>query len=93
MGVYPRRGSGEARGRVRREGRGRRAVTDIRLRRPQAVGAGRRRPAPHEEAPQGAASRTRQTPQSTQESREEGKEEVRHHQRTGRLVKPLFCQI
>lgn len=80
------RGSGAARGRVRSARRGRRAAAGAELGRPEAAGARRRRPPPHEAPPQGAARRSRETPQSPQESREESQEKVNPRTRPGQSI-------
>lgn len=67
---------GASRGRVRVARRGRRAAAGAELRGPEAAGAGRRPAQAHEAPPQGAALRTRETPQSAQEGGKEGQEEI-----------------
>lgn len=76
VGVGAGRGPGATRGGLRGARSGRGAATGPQLRRPEAAGAGRGRPPPHEATPQGPALRTREAPQSPQEGGEESQEEV-----------------
>lgn len=56
--------------------RGWSAAVSPHLSRPEAPGAGRWRPPPHEAPPQGAAHRAREAPEGAEEGREEGQKEV-----------------